>query len=242
MKTIASRREPKLGLTFSASFFLHLLFIVVVARFSSLLGPMDISTVVYQVDLMNLPVESPQEGNPSVAAGADADPGPDTPLKPAAPKSSSSSDQTLPASSDSTRQAEEFNRRLEGLQQKAEARHAAEAMEKIRQKIGSSKAGATGGTGTDVGSDYTSFLHTRLIEAFATTITFQSKNPEAAVRLLIDGKGRIISTRMEKSSGDKLFDDSVLRAIGKAARLLPAPPGGAFYEHGFVFRPQGISK
>jgi colicin import membrane protein len=128
------------------------------------------------------------------------------------------------------------------LERKAEARHEAEALERLRRKVTAGQAGVPAGRGTESGSDYTSYLHSRLVEAFKTTITSQSKDPEVAIRLIIDGKGRVVASRIERSSGDKLFDDAALRAIAKAARQLKPPPGGSSFEHGFVFRRQGIGK
>jgi colicin import membrane protein len=243
MTTPSFRKEPGPGGMFSASLLLHLLLLAIIARFSLLSGPLPIAQVAYEVDLLNLPVAEPQAGDPGATTGSPAAapppppptetmtlPTPKAPPKPAAPALAPAKD------------ADAFTRRMAELEQQAEARHQADALEKLRRKTGTAQAGVPGGSGTESGSDYTSYLHSRLMDAFKTTITYQSKEPEVVVRLVIDGKGRIVASRIERSSGDKLFEDAALRAIAKAARLLVPPPGGASFEHGFVFRPQGIDK
>jgi colicin import membrane protein len=228
----------------SSSVLLHLLLLGIITRFSLLPGPLPVAQVVYEVDLLNLPVADPQAGNPAAPTGS-----PTAAPPPTAPPAAT---MTLPAVKPppkvsppvSTRDADARHQSeaLEQLQRKADARHEAEALEQLRRKLGSGQSGVPAGRGTESGSDYTSYLHSRLVDAFKTTITYQSKDPEVAVRLIIDGKGRIVANRIERSSGDKLFDDAAQRAIAKAARQLAPPPGGASFEHGFVFRPQGIGK
>lgn len=99
-----------------------------------------------------------------------------------------------------------------------------------------------GGTGTEAGSDYPSYIQSRLTDAFRTTIAFQSKNPLVVVRITIGRNGRITQLRTEKSSGDKVFEDAVARAIAKAEQSFPPPPSREEFEYGFVFRPQGVGK
>jgi colicin import membrane protein len=59
------------------------------------------------------------------------------------------------------------------------------------------------------------------------------------IRIVIEIDGRVSQVRMEKSSGNSYFDDSVLRAIRKASPLPvpPAPLRGSeeYYEVGFRF-------
>jgi len=63
------------------------------------------------------------------------------------------------------------------------------------------------------------------------------------VRILIEKDGRVSDSRIERSSGNVYFDDSVLRAIRKASPL-PVPPeqlrgGEDHYEVGFRFHGSG---
>ena len=59
------------------------------------------------------------------------------------------------------------------------------------------------------------------------------------IRIVIEQDGRVSQVRMEKTSGNTFFDDSVRRAINKASPL-PVPPdqlrgGEDYYEVGFRF-------
>jgi len=66
----------------------------------------------------------------------------------------------------------------------------------------------------------------------------------AQIRLKIEKNGKVTDVKMEKGSGNRFFDESVLRAINKASPL-PVPPerlrgGEDYYEVGFRFRePKG---
>ena len=66
----------------------------------------------------------------------------------------------------------------------------------------------------------------------------------AQIRIKIEKDGKVTNIDMEKSSGNRFFDESVLRAIGKASPL-PVPPDKLrgtedHYEVGFRFRePKG---
>ena len=235
------RKEPSLAGTFSGSVLFHLLLMVLFARLT-LVGPLTVTRTIYEVDLLNLPVADPQMGNPAVSH---SQPAVETapPSSPPATTMTAPSDKPRPKGTTTpTPSAADaaFARRMAELEQKANARHQADAIEQLRHRTRPSPAGIPTGTGTERGSDYISYLHSRLVDAFKTTITFQSKDPEVVIRLAIDGKGRVVMSRIERSSGDKLFEDAALRAIAKAARLLVPPPGGASFEHGFVFRPAGI--
>ena len=63
------------------------------------------------------------------------------------------------------------------------------------------------------------------------------------LRIVIEKDGRVSQVRMEKTSGNPYFDDSVRRAINKASPL-PVPPeqlrgGEDYYEIGFRFYEDG---
>ena len=63
-----------------------------------------------------------------------------------------------------------------------------------------------------------------------------------AVRLILDGKGALTSYKIEKSSGDQIFEDAVYRAVQLARKNFPPPPGGKEFSFGFIFRPEGVDK
>jgi colicin import membrane protein len=67
----------------------------------------------------------------------------------------------------------------------------------------------------------------------------EKENLIVQLRIVIEQDGRVSLVRMEKTSGNSYFDDSVLRAINKASPL-PIPPeqlrgGEDHYEVGFRF-------
>lgn len=68
-------------------------------------------------------------------------------------------------------------------------------------------------------------------------------NLTVQIRITIEKDGRVTNVKMEKSSGNRFFDDSVLRAIGKASPL-PVPPDQLrgtedHYDGGFRFFESG---
>ena len=148
-----------------------------------------------------------------------------------------------PKPSETTDSSREFEERMARLEQEAGERHQAAALEALKKKeTGKTAAGMPGGAGTEAGSDYASYIQSRLTDAFKTTIAFQAKNPEVLMKLTVNRNGRIVRMRMERSSGDKIFEDAVSRAIAKAEKSFPPPPTHENFEAGFVFRPQGVGK
>lgn len=135
-----------------------------------------------------------------------------------------------------------FEQNLAKLKGKAEEQRQAAALESLRQRVSGGKAGMPGAKGTQAGSDYTAFIHSRLKDAFRDTITYQSKNPYVVVALTIDPDGRIARVRFDKSSNDKVFEVSVQRAITNAEPKFVPPPGRTTYEGTFVFKPQGVTQ
>lgn len=71
------------------------------------------------------------------------------------------------------------------------------------------------------------------------TAPVERKDLMVQLRIVIDKNGQVSTVRMEKTSGNSFFDDSVLRAINKASPL-PVPPeqlrgSEDHYEIGFRF-------
>jgi colicin import membrane protein len=235
------------------SLLVHLTMFVILTRANFFPGIKYPEAPVYYVDVVNLPVASPQAGTP---AAAPAPPAPVTPPR-SAPR-----EMTLPAPTPAKQKpaiapakvkpqktapetAREFEKRLTQLERESEARHEAEALDALKKRAeagGRTPAGMPGATGKEAGSDYASYIQSRLRDAFKTTIASQSKNPEVVVRLTIDRTGRLVRSRLERSSGDKVFEDSVMRAIAKAEQTFPPPPRGGEFEQGFIFKPQGVVK
>jgi colicin import membrane protein len=138
----------------------------------------------------------------------------------------------------------EFQKRLSRLERTVEGRQTEAAIDALRKKVaqGSGRAGMPGGTGTEAGSDYGSYIQSRLRDAFARTISFRDRNPVVVLRLTIDRNGKVTGYRVDRSSGDKVFEDSVKRAVERAAENFPPPPGREEFQQGFIFKPEGVGK
>jgi colicin import membrane protein len=211
------------------------------------------ATPVYYVDLVNLPVANPRAGSPSARGEAAATPAPAPASAPAREKMSAPSvvPRKLPAPTPKkTNQTsppeteKEFQKRLSRLERTVEGRQTDAAIDALRKKVGqgSGRSGMPGGTGTEAGSDYGSYIQSRLRDAFALTISFRERNPVVVLRLTIDRSGKVIGYHIDRSSGDKVFEDSVKRAVDRASENFPPPPGRGEFQQGFIFKPEGVGK
>lgn len=248
MISIRGRKDPRMGRVLLLSTLLHLTLLGVAERLSRFIPPLPHHPP-YEVEIVSLPVAEPLHSDTPPAA--DISPTESShqqetfPPTPSPPRSSHPSSKAPMVSSPPSQQDSdaELERRIEALRRKEEERHLEESLGRLRRKSAPPPpTGSPAGSGTEQGGDYTIYLHEILSKAFRETITYQSVAPETAVRIIIDGKGRLIGTRIDRRSGDRLFDDAVLRAIGKVARTLRPPPDGRVYEHGFVFRPEGVGQ
>lgn len=264
MSALQKRDQAFSGMLF-ASVALHL---IVFFGFSyvAVTGTMHIAEQVYYVDVVNLPVASPRSGEPSSSvkvAPPHAAPAVSPPHAavsapaPAAPKAAATGmtikkqaakkSVTPPATTTgSGESADDFQKRLSGLRKSVEEEQHDAAVAALGARIqkakATSRAGMPGATGNEAGSDYQSYLQSRLQDAFALTIASQSKNPAMEVHLVIDRYGALTSIRVAKSTGDKIFEDSVNRAITKVKRNLRPPPSGGEFSCSVLFTPQGVAK
>lgn len=125
---------------------------------------------------------------------------------------------------DEKRKAEEAQARLEAAQ--AEARR----QENLKRMQG--LAGASGGdtsTGTALKSSAPSASYAgRLVARIKPNITYPGEvvgNPRAEIEVKVNPEGTIISRRILKPSGNKAWDEAVLRAIDKT-EVLPRDTDG----------------
>ncbi|UFS71819.1 TonB C-terminal domain-containing protein [Geomonas sp. RF6] len=246
---------PGPGGMLALSFLCHALVLVLVLKLQLLPHAATVETPSYYVDLVNLPVASPQAGTPGPPAAAPA--GPSAPEEPASapvmpaklpvpqPKSKPLP-ATVPAKPAAKPKPEaahddnhDFNERMAKLAQAAEERRYNETLAKLK-KGGGGKVGVPGGKGTEAGSDYSSYIQSRLRDAFRSTIASDTSAPRVAVRLTIGPDGRIVRLRIEQTSGDRVFEEAVERAVHLAEKSFRPPPSGGEFEQGFVFRPQGV--
>jgi len=216
-------------------------------------------TPAHYVDLISLPVVDPAAGTPpstpppppaapSTAPSAAvtsppsaAKPAMSLPLKTPATPTQKSAPATPSAEEISGQEAREFNERLRRLEHSSEARHQEAALESLQKKAAARVGGPTG-TGTTPGYDYAAYIQSRLKDALASTMVYRSKQPEAAVHIYIDKKGKLLRAVMIKPSPDKLFNDSVIRTIEKAKTTFPPTPSGADFDKLYVFSPQEVNR
>ncbi|GAB7024969.1 energy transducer TonB [Geotalea toluenoxydans] len=254
MKRTLKRKEPGPGGMLVCSFLFHLVIFLIITRFNFLPGLYTDNTPVYYVDVVSLPVASPQAGTP--AGGSPAS----VPVTEPSPPTTESQQMKLPSTKPAPKEAgkqqpkttagvetaQEFEERLAKLERETEARHQAAALEAARKRaagIGKGPTGMPAATGTEAGSDYSNYIRSRLEDAFRQEDTFKpDRNKVVEVKLTIGRNGKIISKRFERSSNDIMFNNAVERAISRAERDFRPPPGGGSYEHGFVFKPQGVGK
>lgn len=248
------RKNGGLGVMVCCSAFIHLAVFILLLNFHF---PAHFKEApVYYVDVLDLPVASPQAGTPGGAQRLPAPPQPAPPPPPLAPKPR---EMTLPAKPpekapagptalppkkqpDKAETAREFEERMARLEREDAARHQAAALAALKKSGSKGTAGMPGAAGSEAGSDYASYIKSRLEDEFKATITFQTKNPEVLVKLIIGQNGRVIRQQIIKSSQDKLFEDSVFRTIIKAEKNFRPPPSGNQFEIEIRFSPQGIGK
>jgi len=250
------RRYPGPGGMFALSLLCHLAVasLIIWLNADAVFHPAE-EPVTY-VDVVTLPVASPQAGTP---APAQEKPQPAAaPLPPPAPaamalpvpkpKPKAKLPPPVPGKAEKgpapVEDGREFNQRLEKLERQAEENRQAEVL--ARLKKGGAKGGAKGAVGmpgargTQAGSDYASYIQSRLKDAFKDVIASQTSAPQVLVRISIGPDGRITNYRVEKKSGDPVFDDAVSRAVTLAGRYFKPPPGGAPFERVFRFKPEGV--
>ncbi len=255
MIRMPAKKMPDLGDMVMLSIIIHLLLFLLLVRLSAWQWRRAVSPPVYYVDLVNLPVAHPVAGMPAPAGNNRPAPVATPPVKEAMQlpaKAAKAAKVKVPAPKPATlRQSaesdREFQERLARLQRQTEERHEASALEALRQKVaaagkGAGQGGTPAATGSEAGSEYPSYIQSRLKDAFVSTIAFQSKAPEVMVRISIARNGRLAGYRIERSSGDPLFEAAVARAIAKAGKTFPPPPDGKAFEQSYLFRPQGVVK
>ncbi len=245
-------KEPGISRMVVASLLFHAMLFGLIYKFSLFASHRPPESQAYYVDIVNLPVANPQSGSPSApgkSSSRSASPQKQEMKLPVPATKKSEASATTPTLKKKQKEIssaetdEDFNKRLAKLEQKADSRHENSAIDAIRKRLSAGgRAGMPGAKGKEAGSDYASYIQSRLSDAFQETIAYQSTNPEVAIKLRISRYGKVIGYRVEHSSRDKLFEASVSRAISIAGENFPPPPNGTDFEQGFVFRRKGVGK
>lgn len=257
MSRALKRKNLGLGAMIGFSALLHLALYFFLAYFQ-LTGVQLKEEPVYYVEITNLPVANPQTGSPASGGGESPRalpapaPKPRQVQAPPAARTGKAPSASMPAKAGKTLPKSQgndtdFDERLKRLQKDIEERRQASALEALRKKLtskgkGAGLAGIPSGAGSEAGSDYANYIQSRLKDALAATIAYQSRNPEVVLRLTIDRNGRLTRSVIERTTRDRIFEEAVLRALSIAEKTFPPPPNGAEFEHGFIFRPQGVGK
>lgn len=255
MKRALTRRYPGPEGMFALSFVCHLVAFLIITMWQSSAEFHPDETPVTYVDMVTLPVASPQSGTPAPAAVEEVLPAAPAP-PPAAPQAQAPAmtqpvkpspkgpaqaqgkvEQPNPAA-----EAHAFNERMAKIEQAAQERRQAEVLERLRKKGTQTgkRTGMPGGKGDEAGSDYPSYLQSRLKDALSEVMVSQTKSPQVIATITVAPDGRIAAYHVEKGSGDPLFDDAVHRAVTLAGKTLVPPPGGAQFKRMFRFRPEGV--
>jgi colicin import membrane protein len=249
MKSTLKRSDSGFGWMLLASLVIHLACYILLVKFHYYAALPLKEGPIYYVDVVNLPVANPRAGTPSTSGSAPPQSVRKEMTIPAPPqhktiaKSKTTAVKKPPAPVETSRQFEE---RMAKIEQEVDAKHVSAALEALQKKVAgagkTAQAGIPAGKGTEAGSDYASYIRSRLTDAFKTTIAYQTKNPEVTVRISIDRNGKISGVHLEHSSHDRIFEDSVMKAIAKAQQTFVPPPGGGTFVNIFRFAPEGVSK
>ena len=249
--------DTGLGVSLIASAVIHMAVFLLLALSGGLLPPQMVIQETYYVDIVTLPVASPQSGT-SAQSPSNSQTAPPPPALPplmtapsrtkVAPKAVAKATDTptaKPTTEQDTAETESaFSDRIAKLESSREARREEAVLEKLRSKVKTgmnSKVGTPGGSGAEAGSRYADYVKARLEDALKITSSYTSKSPEVAVRLTITAEGKLSRLKIERSSGDATFELAVRRAIDLASEKFTPPPNHATFENGFVFKPKGIS-
>ncbi|TAN61262.1 TonB family protein [bacterium] len=86
---------------------------------------------------------------------------------------------------------------------------------------------------------YYSYIGKRVHDEWDYPVEFEKSNVEVIVSVKIGRDGKVLTSSIEKSSGNRAFDESLLAAVKKAGQFAPLPKdfAGDFLEADFGFCP-----
>ncbi len=112
---------------------------------------------------------------------------------------------------------------------------------------GAGGAGSSGGEGGRVASSLLGFYGDRVKETISRNWVFseaiKAQGLETRLMVVVNRDGSIVDLRVEKTSGNAIFDESAVRAVRKSAPLPPLPQVISYprVEIGIRFSPEGLS-
>lgn len=238
-RRLHTRFEPGFKRMLLLSVAIHLL---VPAFFSGLLylSPPKSKPPVYRVNLVNKPVKKPQAGRPEASpkkkkeAVKKAKPKPKPKPKPVAkpkpkpkpvakpkpkpkpvPAVSKTDEKDLQTRLEQMRREKEREDRLAALREQL-----AKEREQIESPVIDAPVGEITGKGDEEGIAFASYVKAFITEQWRYS-PYQGRNLklEAEWKLFYDAKGKLINYKVISKSGNKAFDDSLLRAVLKSKDL-----------------------
>lgn len=243
-RRLHTRFEPGFKRMLLLSVAIHLL---VPAFFSGLLylSPPKSKPPVYRVNLVNKPVKKPQAGRPEASPQKKtvkkatkpkpkpaAKPKPKPKPKPAAkpkPKPKVTPKPTpKPVPTVSKTDEQDLQQRLEQMRREKEREDRLAALreqlakdrEQIESPVSDAPVGEIAGKGDEEGIAFASYVKAFITEQWRYS-PYQGRtlNLEAEWKLFYDAKGKLINYKVISKSGNKAFDDSLLRAVLKSKDL-----------------------
>jgi len=244
---VRTRTDDGLGKMFLVSLGVHLAFLILfmgplLPRFSRPRPP------VYYVDLVHIPVSSPQSGRPDAPPAAVPPkaeekivepPPPPAPVKkavlPSAPPKKVATTKKEPAPSPKTSPTDSYAEMQKTLQEMQDKLKREREMEALKKKLAAlatdgttTPVGSPQGRGTDVGVEQKEYIRAYIQENWSFSryqiSDAKAETIEAVVSMSYDTSGALEKYNFETPSGDRNFDDSLKTAILKSKQL-PKPLG-----------------
>ena len=208
MSHTLQRNEPGFGWMLLCSTAIHLACYFLLVEFHFSPRPFKEGPV-YYVDVVTLPVANPRAGTPSSPGRAPSGPAKQEMALPAKSSLKVSAKPKPPNQKPaaSKEPARQFEERMAKIERDVDAKHVSAALDALKKKVAATgnggQTGMPGAKGTEAGSDYASYIRSRLTDAFRTTISYvqnKTKNPEVMVRLTIDRTGKVVGLYFERST------------------------------------------
>jgi len=227
--------DPKFGRLMAISLLLHVvLFVAFQIVVSSRFAPE--TKTVYYVDLTQLPVEDPRAGRPTPPTPKTKTPPPasrkpattQSPAKPTvkAPAASAPKTDTTKAAIEKLRQEQQHSAQEKALREKLAALTAEDTRESTPAPSSDAPLGSETGSGSEIGLDQQVWLRAMLKEQWnLSRYQLEDLSLEATLDMVYSADGRLLSYSFVERSGDRRFDDSILRTMLKMKEIaLPVPP------------------
>lgn len=119
---------------------------------------------------------------------------------------------------------------------------AAERAAAINAAAQGTAAGSNSAASSSIARMYNGEIAKRLAANWQPPVNITNPDMKATVAVTIDQNGNISEMHFEESSGDRVYDQFVIRAVEASAPFPPIPAAlnASELNYGFVFTPQGV--